>query len=787
MTIRELFVGLGFEVDKNSERKAEQGIENLKAKASKLLGAIGIGISVAGITSAIKDCVALSSEVEEMENKFNVVFGNIADDVDAWAQRYSDAIGRNKNDIKTYLADQQNLLVGFGMTREAGAELSEQITSLALDLASFGNMDEATAVQAMSKAVMGQAESAKTLGAVLNESTRQQAMLAMGLSGTYDSLDQLTKMQVNYQAILLQSSDAVGDCERSMGSYASTLKSFQSKLKEIKTLVGQFFMPTIQKVLRFGAQGLTTVRDLIQRFNDFANKIGGAERIIGLFATTFGLAFAAQKISKVGQLITFFKNLDKAALGARLKMLAIVAIIALIVLAVDDFINFMKGNDSVIGAVLEKAGIDTEAARQTIIQAWQTVKTFLLGVWDKIKDGLAQAWTAIKAAAQAIFGALSAWWAENGEQVLAAFSRIWEGIKTLCVTLWNALSGAAKRIFSALKAFWDQWGSTIISVFSTIWNTLIALIQPFLDALAAIIDFLASVFTGDWQGAWQAVKDFAVAIWTGLVTAINGYFEIIRTVWSAVVDFFAGIFQNVRDAIAEKIASIKETIVSGFQAAIDWITSLPAQALQWGADIIQGIVDGIKGAVSKVGDAVKGVADKIKSFLGFSEPETGPLSNFHTFMPDMISLMANGIQKGKSVVQKALEDLTGGMSDEVNGFDPNADPTNRTPDDVPDVDTGDDPTGPKPKGGGGNVIDKLMGAASRLFTDMSTLTQSAVASPATVQAAAGGDVSRSITQNVNIENTFNGDRAGQQKSAAAMDKAADDSTEALARALQYAR
>ena len=76
-----------------------------------------------------------------------------------------------------------------------------------------------------------------------------------GLSGTYEKLDQLTKMQVNYNAILAQSPDAIGDCERSLGSYKSTVVQFQSKLKEIKTLVGQFFMPTFQKVISFGAKG----------------------------------------------------------------------------------------------------------------------------------------------------------------------------------------------------------------------------------------------------------------------------------------------------------------------------------------------------------------------------------------------------------------------------------------------------------------------------------------------------------------------------------------------------
>ena len=47
--------------------------------------------------------------------------------------------------------------------------------------------------------------------------------------------------------------------------------------------------------------------------------------------------------------------------------------------------------------------------------------------------------------------------------------------------------------------------------------------------------------------------------------------------------------------------------------------------------------------------------------------------------------------------------------------------------------------------------------------------------------------SRSVVQNVNIQNTFNGDKAVQQKAATAMDKSARDVTAELARGLAYAR
>ena len=60
--------------------------------------------------------------------------------------------------------------------------------------------------------------------------------------------------------------------------------------------------------------------------------------------------------------------------------------------------------------------------------------------------------------------------------------------------------------------------------------------------------------------------------------------------------------------------------------------------------------------------AVKGVADKIKSFLGFSEPEDGPLSDFHTYMPDMIDLMTQGIASGKERVRSAVEEIAAASS-----------------------------------------------------------------------------------------------------------------------------
>lgn len=724
MTIRDIGILFGYKVDQSSEQKVEGSIKSLKSMASKVLGAVGITLSVAGIKSAIDGCVEVASSIEEMQNKFDVVFGDMRDEVDKWAQEYSDAIGRNKNDIKTYLADQQNLLVGFGMTRQAGAEMAEQMTSLALDLASFGNMDETASVNAMTKAVMGESEAAKTLGAVLNDSTRAQAMATLGLKGTYDKLDQLTKMQVNYQAILQQSPDAIGDCQRSLDSYESTKKRYIAKLKEIKTIVGQFFLPTYQKILSIGAKGLTMIRDWLQKLTELTDKLGGSQRVLAVLAAAFTAVFVAMNLKKIGAAISGFTKLARAIGLGHGKALAFFAVFLLLALVIEDFISFMRGDNSLLGAMLERAGVDCEKLRQNIVKAWSKIKQAIGYIGEGIRNVIVPIFEGIRTAAAVAF-----------EKIQQAVAKVAPGIAQFFKELssgkvdkkkWTDIGESIGRIavgvvavIAAVKGISAIFGviTTVISVVKAVISVIklafvvVKSIITVIKVVGAVISVLASAFG-------PVILAIAAAIVIGVLLWKN---------WDKIREA-AG---NLLEGIKTTIGNVRDAIVSGFQAAIDWITSLPAEALKWGSDIINGIVSGIQSAVGRVGEAVKGVADKIKSFLGFSEPEDGPLSDFHTYMPDMIDLMASGITSGKKKVKDALEGMTG---------------------------------------------------------EMSVIAKANVVSKATGRGATGGTTGgRTVTQNVNINNQFNGDRAGQQKSSEAMDKAAGDATGEMARALAFAK
>lgn len=724
MTIRDIGILFGYKVDQASEQKVEGSIKSLKSMASKVLGAVGITLSVAGIKNAIDGCVEVASSIEEVQNKFDVVFGDMRNEVDKWAQEYSDAIGRNKNDVKTYLADQQNLLVGFGMTRQAGAEMAEQMTSLALDLASFGNMDETASVNAMTKAVMGESEAAKTLGAVLNDSTRAQAMATLGLKGTYDKLDQLTKMQVNYQAILQQSPDAIGDCQRSLDSYESTKKRYIAKLKEIKTIVGQFFLPTYQKILSIGAKGLTMIRDWLQKLTDLTDKLGGSQRVLSVLAAAFTAMLVAMNLKKIGAAINGFTKLARAIGLGHGKALAFFAVFLLLALVIEDFISFMRGDKSLLGTMLERAGVDCEKLRQNIVGVWTKIKQAIGYIGEGIRNVVVPIFEGIRTAAVVAF-----------EEIQKAVAKVAPGIAQFFKELssgkvdkkkWTDIGESIGRIavgvvavIAAVKGISAIFGviTTVISVVKAVISVIklafvvVKSIITVIKVVGAVISVLASAFG-------PVILAIAAAIAIGVLLWKN---------WDKIREA-AG---NLLEGIKATIGNVRDAIVTGIQAAIDWITSLPAEALKWGSDIIDGIVSGIQSAVGRVGEAVKGVADKIKSFLGFSEPEDGPLSDFHTYMPDMIDLMASGITSGKKKVKDALEGMTG---------------------------------------------------------EMSVIAKANVVSKATGRGATGGTTGgRTVTQNVNINNQFNGDRAGQQKSSEAMDKAAGDATGEMARALAFAK
>lgn len=136
-------------------------------------------------------------------------------------------------------------------------------------------------------------------------------------------------------------------------------------------------------------------------------------------------------------------------------------------------------------------------------------------------------------------------------------------------------------------------------------------------------------------------------------------------------------WSNASSTVKNKVDTLKNSISTGLNTAknsvSNWgsnikttFTDLGRNAGNWGKDLVSNMASGIQNNVHKVTNAVSSVAGKIKSFLHFTEPDEGPLSNFHTYMPDMIDLMVAGIKSNTNRVKSEIEDLAGMMSYTIN-------------------------------------------------------------------------------------------------------------------------
>lgn len=87
---------------------------------------------------------------------------------------------------------------------------------------------------------------------------------------------------------------------------------------------------------------------------------------------------------------------------------------------------------------------------------------------------------------------------------------------------------------------------------------------------------------------------------------------------------------------------------------------------EWGEDLVKLNAEGMTNKKSKsiISSAASTVAGWISSFLHFSLPEKGPLSDMDESMPDMIELMADGIDKNKNKLIKSAHNMAQDVKDE---------------------------------------------------------------------------------------------------------------------------
>jgi hypothetical protein len=256
-------------------------------KVDSSLETLGKNIALAAVSAAaIKaggDLIKLASDAEETQNKFDVTFSGVKNQADTLAENLEKSFGLSSRAAQGLLSDTGDLLTGFGFSQSAALDLSNEVQKLAVDLASFTNFSGGAegASQALTKALLGERESIKSLGIAITEADIKQLAEDKGVVG---ELDRQTKAALTLELALSQSKNAIGDFERSQESFAAKSRLLTSELENVAVELGQELLPIAVDVIE-------VVRDVIEFFGNLSD---GNKRLI---LTLAALAAAAGPVA----------------------------------------------------------------------------------------------------------------------------------------------------------------------------------------------------------------------------------------------------------------------------------------------------------------------------------------------------------------------------------------------------------------------------------------------------------------------------------------------------------
>lgn len=241
-----------------------------------------------------------------------------------------------------------------------------------------------------------------------------------------------------------------------------------------------------------------------------------------------------------------------------------------------------------------------------------------------------------------------------------------QGLAMLIETLPQVIDSGARLLMALLEglpALADAALQIILSLAQHIADSLPELVPTIVDVVLQIVDTLTDPST------LSALIDASIAI---IVALANGLIDamprLIEKVPEIIVNLVTAIIQNapkLMEAAAQLMLAMARGVVQNISAVLSaigqlgtgiWnaVSNIVSGAWDWGKDLIENFVDGIKAFIHKPIEAISGLASRIKSFLGFSEPEEGPLSNFHTYAPDMMELFAKGITDNRDLITDAI-------------------------------------------------------------------------------------------------------------------------------------
>lgn len=400
-----------------SGRQGGDALQNMAARGvgataslisglTKVATAAGVATAAFLATSAAvgKRLVQVAAEAEAVGGKFDVVFGEFAENQRAITDELAETLGRSVVDLQKFQSSFQDTFVPFGFARDEAAKLSARLTELSVDLASFNDVQDADAAADLQTALVGNVEVMRKYGVVINQTTLEQELLRSGMADSIAEATEQEKLLARLNLIIAGTADAQGDAVRTQDEFNNQMKRAQGAIKDASVALGTELIITIQEaveelggmdeVLELVELGLFVMKEgakvVIGVFKDGAaatqgwiEELGGTEEVASRAVRVFeilggGLSIVATGFSQAGSTaILFLDTLRATGLAAKIAANEIEGALgegvasaaSFLSFARADFLRFVEGIDSGVRDLLSETFKDLLEGLATVTKA----------------------------------------------------------------------------------------------------------------------------------------------------------------------------------------------------------------------------------------------------------------------------------------------------------------------------------------------------------------------------------------------------------------------------------
>lgn len=297
--------------------------------------------------------------------------------------------------------------------------------------------------------------------------------------------------------------------------------------------------------------------------------------------------------------------------------------IGVITTAIGELMTILAGLTGPIGIIIAAVA----ALVAAFIYFYNTNEEFrnkVNAIWESIKQAFANAFVAIK---------------EWFDKFVEWISPIVESVKGALLSVWELISTIVGLIVNYVKSKIDENRAFILAA---------------LDAIKIIFSAAWSVIKNGVEATLNAIKAIFVGFFDIIKNLAKAFTSILKGDWKGALDYFKAAAQSGLDAVKNVFNSFKSALSNVFG-------DLKNAMARWGRDMIDNLLEGIRSKINAVKEQMSNLAGTISSYIHFTEPDVGPLSNAHTYMPDFIKLLTQGIDKGIPQIESAMTNLTGAM------------------------------------------------------------------------------------------------------------------------------